>query len=321
METVSCNLCGSSVLNYCYSMPDRYYFPDEMFDVVECSSCGLAFVSPRPSESEIQKYYPKEFYNVFITQEHRYEAEVAFLKKMYAEDCWGKGRMLDVGTANGDFPLRLRKEGWEVEGVEVSPNNNQHDDILIYNCPLPNIPISEHYYDLVTAWAVFEHLHDPMSYFKKVGEILKPGGLFVFLVTNWNSVASRYLMQEDIPRHLYFYSENTVSKYLDVCGLNLIHHETNGNIFNETALNYVPWLVRRALGLGYRWEDIPETRGNFMNRLNFRKNVLTNALFALRHPLVVADRLLEPFITKAHVLNKKYGISIYLACKGRYSCG
>jgi len=43
-------------------MPDRLFFRDEYFTVVECDQCGLGFVNPRPTISEIQKYYPAEYH-------------------------------------------------------------------------------------------------------------------------------------------------------------------------------------------------------------------------------------------------------------------
>src|SRR3546814_5417313 len=62
-------------------------------------------------------------------------------------------------------------------------------------------------YDVITAWAVLEHVHDPMSYFMKAASTIQSGGYFVFLVTNFDSISSRSLFREDVPRHLYFFSK------------------------------------------------------------------------------------------------------------------
>jgi 2-polyprenyl-3-methyl-5-hydroxy-6-metoxy-1,4-benzoquinol methylase len=48
---------------------------------------------------------------------------------------------------------------------------------------LPNANLKESSFDIVTAWAVFEHLHNPSDYFFEVQKVLKPGGKFIFLVT------------------------------------------------------------------------------------------------------------------------------------------
>jgi SAM-dependent methyltransferase len=299
-------------------MPDKYYYPDDMFDVVECLECGLAFVNPRPDKLEISKYYPTDFYRHFKDQGVRYDAEIAFLEKLYNIDLdqWGKGkRMLDIGTANGDFPKRLKNTGWEVEGLEVSSNISSHEGFPIYHCELPDIPVSGPSYDLITAWAVFEHLHDPMSYFKKVASLLKPGGYFVFLVTNWKSAASRYLFREDPPRHLYFFSEETVIKYLELNGLKMIRHETNNKIYDGVPQNYIPWRIRKFLGEKYEWKDVPETRLQFLSRKKMQPGIISNVLFAVRHPLVVLDRLMVRPLTFYQIQTKTYKISIYTAQK------
>jgi 2-polyprenyl-3-methyl-5-hydroxy-6-metoxy-1,4-benzoquinol methylase len=63
----------------------------------------------------------------------------------------------------------MRRLGWKVEGVEVSSNAKLITDFKVYRQEFKDIPISEPRYDVITAWAVLEHVHDPMAYFKKAG--------------------------------------------------------------------------------------------------------------------------------------------------------
>lgn len=106
METVRCNLCGSADNRLAYRMPDARYFPDEVFDVVECTGCGLGFVNPRPTFAEMSRFYPAEFYDFFErdrrSQERRYRVESSFLRDV--ELTTTTPRLLDIGCANGDFP-------------------------------------------------------------------------------------------------------------------------------------------------------------------------------------------------------------------------
>ena len=173
-ETVGCNLCGSLDQQIVYKKPDELFNTDEWFTVVECSRCGLGFVNPRPFEE-------------------------------------GRPRLLDVGCANGGFPRFARANGFDVEGVEIAINSLEIADFPVYRSTLSDIPVNAPTYDIVTAWAVLEHVHDPMSYFRKVGRILKPGGAFVFLVTNFSSISSKALYREDLPRHLHFFSTKTIT--------------------------------------------------------------------------------------------------------------
>jgi hypothetical protein len=124
VETVACNLCGSSRQTAVYEMPDERYFPDEYFTVVACNLCGLGFVNPRPTILEIQKHYPAEYFQGPGTDsfrrylKRRFTIEARFLNGLEASS--GSRKLLDVGCANGDFPRFLIARGWDVEGVEVS---------------------------------------------------------------------------------------------------------------------------------------------------------------------------------------------------------
>lgn len=167
MEFVNCNLCGSKDYKIVYKKPDNLYYPDEWFDVVECTNCGLGFVNPRPDINEIGKYYSKDFYDYFEREANlhmeRYKKEAKYLESIKSKE----KRLLDVGCANGDFPRYMKSLGWEVEGVEISTKAKEITDFKVYRQNFAEIPINEPYYDAITAWAVLEHVHDPMSYFNK----------------------------------------------------------------------------------------------------------------------------------------------------------
>src|SRR4029077_10102920 len=103
-------------------MPDRKFFRNEFFTVVECDQCGLGFLNPRPTSAEIQKYYPAQYYGNPPTSSHsrylqrRFTHEASSLQSL--ENGKQRRKLLDVGCANGDFPRFMAARGWEVEGVE-----------------------------------------------------------------------------------------------------------------------------------------------------------------------------------------------------------
>jgi hypothetical protein len=105
METVNCNLCGSNKHRLVYRIPDTHYFADEWFNVVECIECGLGFVNPRPSFSEMPRYYPATYYDYFEEERHdhprRYAAELNLSRVTLPpsiDHCW------ILGAPTGVFP-------------------------------------------------------------------------------------------------------------------------------------------------------------------------------------------------------------------------
>ncbi|NWG02547.1 MAG: class I SAM-dependent methyltransferase [Syntrophaceae bacterium] len=294
-------------------MPDHRYFINEWFNVVECANCGLGFVNPRPTRSEMSKYYPSAFFDYFESERdyhlRRYSAEAKFLQGIAPK---GHRRLLDLGCANGDFPRYMQQLGWKVEGVEVSQNSKTITDFKVYKQDFTEIEVYEPSYDAITAWAVLEHVHDPMAYFKKVALVLKSGGVFVFLVTNFKSLSSRCLFLEDIPRHLYFFTEETVKKYLATSGFDLIHTDYDNKIYSMRPINFLRYYFYRY----FKKQRFEWRHTQFRSLYSFEKNHLTGKLkHLLLDPIDVFDQLLSPIYERYQIITKKYGIVTYIAMR------
>lgn len=314
MEEVVCNLCGSNKSKHVYSMPDVHYFPDEWFNVVECEKCGLGYVNPRPTVQEMAKYYPESFYQYFeqIPHEKRYAIEASCLNGTNISN----KRLLDIGCANGDFPRYMRKLGWEVEGVETSCNSKLISDFRVYYSDFTQIPLNEPRYDAITAWAVLEHVHDPMGYFRKASKVLKKNGTFVFLVTNFNSISSRYLFLEDVPRHLYFFTKDTIKQYLKANNFELLKIDYSNKIYSMRPVNWMRYfLLYYFRNKEFQFEDIPNNRLSYLLENNLSNSIVNNLKYVLKNPLTTVDRLLMPIYEAYQLHFRKYGIVTYVARK------
>src|ERR1700687_2787403 len=135
LENVACNLCGSAKHTPVYAMPDRLYYREEFFTVVECGKCGLAVVNARPAVAEMQKYYPPKYSLLPRKASHsrylrrRFTEEAKYLKEV--EIGSGRKKLLDVGCANGDFPRFMAAQGWGVGGGEISGSAQRITDFWV----------------------------------------------------------------------------------------------------------------------------------------------------------------------------------------------
>jgi SAM-dependent methyltransferase len=318
METVNCNLCGSDNYKVIYSMPDIRYFVDEWFNVVKCSNCGLGFINPRPTYTEISRYYPSSFYDYFSDDRsyhlQRYAIEAKYLQEIFSDN---EKLLLDIGCANGDFPRFMKQQGWKVEGVEVSINSEPIYDLKVYKQEFKDIPIHEPYYDAITAWAVLEHVHDPMAYFKKAAQVLKHNGLFVFLVTNFESLSSRCLFLEDVPRHLYFFTEETINKYLKKVGFKLIKKDCCNQIYAMHPVNYLRYYFFRYIKRQkFEWKDTLITRQHFHENRGLKNLMMSRLKYLISNPLYLFERILMPLYEKYQIITNTYGIITYVARRG-----
>jgi SAM-dependent methyltransferase len=313
-------LCGSREQTFIYEKPDPRYFPQERFRVVECNGCGLGFVNPRPTFQEMAKYYPPDYFQLPARQSsgscftRRYSNEASYLDAFQNGD--RPGTLLDVGCANGDFPRFMAERGWQVEGVEVSQSAQRITDFRVYAEEFDKIPITQPSYDAVTAWAVLEHVHDPMAYFRKASQVLRKGGLFVFLVPNFQSVASRRLFCEDIPRHLYFFTGSTVRQYLERTGFALVEEDNNRNVYKVAPANWLPFMLNSKFrGKRFAWEDVPLSSRRYREVHQLRRGLGAALKYAVYSPLSVLDRMLWPFIEWAQIRRGSYGNTTYVARK------
>ncbi|MEO8140647.1 MAG: class I SAM-dependent methyltransferase [Gemmatimonadota bacterium] len=249
-ERVACDLCGADDASELYRSGDyRFEVDDAEWSVVQCRRCALAYLNPRPTAEAISRYYPPTYFQDRDAPalRRRYDLQTAFLSKLPV------GRLLDIGCANGDWMRLMVMHGWRVTGLEPSPDSsNSHGlDIRHGRFPESNTDVGGPY-DVVTAWAVFEHLHQPHAAFRQAASLLAPGGRLIILVTNINSVFSRWSRQEDIPRHLYFFSEGTLRRYAESVGLSLdaVHHETG--LFGGAGRGTLRRLSFQAVGVSTR---------------------------------------------------------------------
>lgn len=313
LEHVDCNLCGASRHSTVYQRPDRARDEADWFRVVECDDCGLGFVNPRPGEQAMRDFYYEGYYDWLANadQSERDAAEAAYLPP--ASTFAGTPRLLDIGCGVGTFARQMVARGWEVVGVEpFCPV--EIDDFPVHRKFLTEIEGFTGWFDAVTAWAVLEHVTDPIAYFRKTAEVLKPGGTFVFLVTNFDSLSSKRLFQEDVPRHCYFFTRTTVERYLNSVGMELVSVRFDDDVYgmgSRGALNYLycRYILRRA----YEWRDYPASYPVFLERHGLRRGVKSAARFALRHPVTTIDHFVEPLVDRWQKLTDTYGIATYVA--------
>lgn len=251
MEKIACNLCGSDSQRIVYKKPDTWtWFTNFEFPVVKCRKCGLVFVNPRPDVQEMSNYYPTGYHSNRDSEEHmrRYGIQTQFLPVLQNES------VLDIGCAQGDFLLYLKEKYKKIEmyGCDLFSDSVKSKDINFKNTTLTEAGYKDSQFDLITAWAVFEHLHDPDSYFREVKRILKPGGKFIFLVTNSESLYGKMAYIEDIPRHLYHFSKKTIHQYALKHGLKVNNIVFDDRLFDGRGNGTFKYLLENLTGMNWK---------------------------------------------------------------------
>ena len=142
------------------------------------------------------------------------------------------GRALEIGCGGGAYLLALREQGWEVHGVELSPDLAQHAreelgfDVRTGSAETALVEFPDDHFDLVAMWHVIEHLSDPSAVLAEIRRVLKPGGRLIMELPNFAGlsrfVLRTYWMALDLPRHLYHFTPETLQAMLARAGLRVV---------------------------------------------------------------------------------------------------
>jgi SAM-dependent methyltransferase len=192
-------------------------------------------------------------------------------------------KVLDIGCARGDFLIFLKKQypGIKPYGIDFFCDRVKSDEITFVSKLLPDAHFPDSEFDLVTAWAVFEHLHKPGEYFKEVQRILKPNGKFVFLVTNAESLYGKRAYIEDIPRHTFHFSERTLYQYANKYGFNMTRCEYDDRIFDGRGTGTCYYTITSLMGV--TWDKRYSNKLNLLQSLSGSIGVLLDKLIFSEH--------------------------------------
>jgi SAM-dependent methyltransferase len=166
--------------------------------------------------------------------------------------------LLDVGCGAGLLLSLVRRRGFEVMGVDVSPHAVRlaaaQDDIPVQAGTLDAARFPAGHFDIVTMFHILEHVTDPRAALQEAGRVLQPHGKLILQVPNIRSWQCRMFRTRwhglDIPRHTIDFSPRSLVRLLAACGFH-VERMRNFNLRDNApafASSVAPWLdpMRRA---------------------------------------------------------------------------
>ncbi len=243
----TCNNCGSAQRELITTGSEHEYdnTTDDVFNVVRCTNCGLAYLNPRPDVSELATIYPANYYAYAIEENYdesqrqnlyfkvRYSRILAGLEYVLSFCKGDKLKILDIGCADGHILNWFRKvrthdvETYGVDLNEAAIAKARSQGHTVYAGRFEEVDIPEGHFDFVWASHVIEHVADPKAFTEKVYRILKPGGIFWFWTPNIGSLDARLFKNKHwgayhFPRHWVFYDERSVTKLAEITGFEVV---------------------------------------------------------------------------------------------------
>lgn len=210
-----------------------YTVSNQKFQIQANEDRSILYTAPRPKDNDLGAYYKSEDY-ISHTDSKKGLFNTAYqtVRKIALKNKLKNIRsvhssvqsVLDYGCGTGDFIRFLSENGLTVYGAEPDPDARKiateknpgsvfsTDDILEKDIQV----------DVITLWHVLEHIPDFVGVLKKLSEKLKPGGVLIIAVPNFQSFDAQHYKEfwaaYDVPRHLTHFSREGISKVYQEIG-------------------------------------------------------------------------------------------------------
>lgn len=223
----ACLLCGSKSLQTLFEARSQRHSGPTLYEYISCETCRLAFLSPLPSNAELNSSYVEDYASIEKQGGGVSEVFSRLLAKLRTRAIGkmqrGNGRLLDIGCGKAFDIVELKKKGWDAYGVEITPcvleiARSKLGQDKIFDKKLSECNLEENYFDVITMWHVFEHVDDPRSLLGEVYSLLQPGGMVVIESPNLNWFLCRLFKDTYaslfVPQHILYWSEDSLKKAL-----------------------------------------------------------------------------------------------------------
>ena len=213
------------------------------FSLYECKNCKCRFFDKYQYKVSIDDMYEhlakkKKVFSVEFRQSTYWIDQKKLLLKYMDKK---PSSILDIGCRTGDFLMHF-DDSIIREGVELSPhyaNIAKQRGLKIYNDFVENINFNQNY-DIVSVYAILEHLIEPLKFLDKINLLVNQGGIFIILIPTFECLVEKlYSMinhrwhMYSPPEHLNFFSKKFLDKYLMKKEFILIkRYYTSGNLYN-----------------------------------------------------------------------------------------
>jgi 2-polyprenyl-3-methyl-5-hydroxy-6-metoxy-1,4-benzoquinol methylase len=262
-DVPQCPACGSDHRHLLTRVVEHEYATTttDQFPLFECARCGAWYLDPRPAPSALGIIYPPNYY-AYVQDaavqdgvktergglfgrlqswlfEKRIEPIARFVRL-------GPGKTwLEVGCGNGSV-LQSMRAGYGIEGTGVDRSADavafcRRRGFRAYATRFEDFePESGEQFDVVHSSHLIEHVESPCAYLRKTFELLKPGGLSVFITPNtatWEARAfGRHWGGLHAPRHWTMLNPASARTLAERTGFEHLHtgFSTNGTFWTWT---------------------------------------------------------------------------------------
>ncbi len=275
-EVVDCPFCGSAsrrpvtapVLDgECHSLAEPWQ--SMRFQMVECADCGTLYQRVRPRREDIGQFYSSEYdcYESLVQRGPivRTLAQITarqLVKKVERLRPPENDVFVDFGCGSGTWMELLASidAPWKMVGTEISPDLIREVEALGFSGHVCDDSDIEKCFEPESVGIfhmnhVIEHVQSPLQLFRKLHDLLVPGGIVIGQTPDADCLERRifgdHWVQWHLPRHLVIFDKVSMRKHAEAAGLEVVALDSSPSGAVMWGASTLKWWAERR-GRPYR---------------------------------------------------------------------
>ena len=225
----SCDCCGADDW--------RPLFEEHGFTLGFCGSCHLHYLDHVPPQATRMTEMEAGHFagDAVIVDADRHQASEAVREGTFesfvelAQRSAPTGRWLDIGCGAGALLKAAQKAGYEVEGIELTPDRraaaSATTGAVIHGQPVEELQLPDASFDVISLINVFSHLVSPTGTLLEIRRLLRPGGVIVCATGELLPGAKHsHMFSWCLGDHLHWLGDTTMPVYAEKVGLHIAEH-------------------------------------------------------------------------------------------------
>ena len=203
------------------------------YPLFKCKSCGFIRPNPLPykDDDKLEIYDSPDnikFYDKKKKKINRESKEYKYYFKHFrpylelVKKYKIKGRALDIGCGAGHLMLCLKNNGFDTEGIEISPvlvSTLKKERCKVYCSEINDKKIKRNHYNLITFNQVLEHIEYPEKFIENVRTKLAERGYLILAVPYIYGLVPNILRSKwyglGYGQHVNFFSKKSLEIMLE----------------------------------------------------------------------------------------------------------